>query len=140
MLKLRLSRVGAKKQPSYRMVVAEATAPRDGRFVEVVGFYNPRTEPETVQLKEDRVLYWLSVGVQPTDAVSRILRTSGTQERFARMKAGEKLEVLVTEASAAAQPINLTTNPAVREVKEAVGEPEVVAAVEEEVPAEDVEA
>ena len=62
MLRIRLRRVGAKKQPSYRIVVAEKSAPRDGKFVEVIGFYNPRTEPETVNIEEERALHWLSVG------------------------------------------------------------------------------
>ncbi len=73
-VKMRLLRVGAKGQPSYRVVVADERSPRDGRFIEIVGFYNPRTEPETIQLKEDRVKYWLSVGVKPTDSVRILLR------------------------------------------------------------------
>jgi small subunit ribosomal protein S16 len=77
MVKIRLRRVGAKRQPSYRIVVADSEAPRDGRFIENIGFFNPRTEPETVDLKTDRALYWLSVGAQPTDAVRRLLVKSG---------------------------------------------------------------
>ncbi|HEY75238.1 MAG TPA: 30S ribosomal protein S16 [Thermoflexia bacterium] len=102
MVKIRLRRVGKKKQPSYRIVVADSRAPRDGRFIEIIGFYNPRTEPETVQIKEDRALYWLSVGAQPTEAVERLLRKLGTLDRFARLKAGEPLEALLAEAEAAA--------------------------------------
>ncbi len=101
MLKIRLRRVGAKKQPSYRIVVAESTAPRDGKFVEIIGHYNPRTEPETVVIKEDRALYWLSVGAQPTDAVNRFFKKRGTWERLARLRAGESLESLVAEFEAA---------------------------------------
>ncbi len=107
MLRIRLRRVGGKKQPSYRIVVAESTAPRDGKFVEIVGFYNPRTEPETVQVKEERVLYWLSVGAQPSDSLTRLLKKMGTLARFERMKGGESLETLVEEATAAEQ----TTSP-----------------------------
>ena len=103
MLRIRLRRVGGKKQPSYRIVVAESTAPRDGKFVELVGFHNPRTEPETVQIKEERVLYWLSVGAQPSDAVTRLLKKTGTLARFERLKAGESLETLVEEATAVEQ-------------------------------------
>ena len=77
MVKLRLRRVGAKKQASYRIVATDSRSPRDGRFIEVVGFYNPRTEPETVQLKEDRALHWLSVGAQPTERVAQLLRKAG---------------------------------------------------------------
>ena len=103
MVKIRLRRVGAKKQPSYRVVVADSRAPRDGRFIEVVGFYNPRTEPETVTITEDRALYWLSVGAQPTEAVARLLEKQGTLARFERLKQGESLEALVAEAEEAAQ-------------------------------------
>ncbi len=100
MLRIRMRRVGGKKQPSYRVVVAESTAPRDGKFVEFVGYHNPRTEPETVQIKEDRMLYWLSMGAQPSDAVTRLLKRTGTLARFERMKGGESLEALVVEAAA----------------------------------------
>ncbi len=100
MLRLRLRRVGSKKQPSYRIVVAESTSPRDGRFVEVVGFYNPRTEPATIQVKEDRALYWLSVGAKPSEAVERLLKNRGTLDRLARLHAGESLESLAAEAEA----------------------------------------
>lgn len=135
MLRIRLRRVGAKRQPSYRIVVAESTAPRDGRFVEVVGFYNPRTEPETVQVKEERVLHWLSVGAQPSDSVTRLLTKLGTLARFERLKAGESVETLVAEAEAAER-----TKPAVAvaETVEAVEvEPE---ASEEEPEGESAEA
>jgi small subunit ribosomal protein S16 len=103
MVKIRLRRVGAKKQPSYRVVVADSRSPRDGRFIEVIGFYNPRTEPETVEVKEDRVLHWLSVGAQPTESVARLLDKRGTMARFERLKQGEPLEALVAEAEEAAQ-------------------------------------
>ncbi len=100
MVKIRLRRVGAKGQPSYRIVVTDSRAPRDGAYIEAIGFYNPRTEPETVQIQEERALYWLSVGAQPTEAVARLLEKSGTLARFARLKAGEPLETRVAEAAA----------------------------------------
>ena len=103
MVKIRLRRVGAKKQASYRVVVADSRAPRDGRFIEVIGFYNPRTEPETVTIKEDRALHWLSVGAQPTESVAQLLSKRGTMARFERLKKGEPLETLLTEAEEAAQ-------------------------------------
>ncbi len=103
MVRIRLRRIGSKRQPSYRMIVADAEAPRDGRFLEVVGFYNPRTQPETVQVNEDRALHWLGVGAQPSESVARILTKYGTLGRFARLKAGEALEVLVAEANQAAE-------------------------------------
>jgi small subunit ribosomal protein S16 len=103
MVKLRLRRVGAKKQASYRIVATDSRSPRDGRFIEVIGFYNPRTEPETVQIKEDRALYWLNVGAQHTEAVTRLLKKMGTLDRFERLKQGESMEALVAEAEAATE-------------------------------------
>jgi small subunit ribosomal protein S16 len=76
-LKIRLRRTGAKKQPSYRIVVAESTAPRDGTFLEILGHYNPLTTPTTFQVKEERVKEWLRRGAQPTDRVQRLLAKSG---------------------------------------------------------------
>lgn len=105
MLRIRLRRVGARKQPSYRIVVAESSSPRDGRFVEVIGYHNPRTEPETITIKEDRALHWLSVGAQPSDAVARLFKTQGTSDRFERMKAGASIEDLVAEAQVTAAPL-----------------------------------
>jgi len=108
MVRLRLRRVGRKKQPSYRVVAAEKEAPRDGRFLEVVGFYNPRTEPSTITLKEDRVFDWLSKGAQPSDAVESIFRQMGTRDRFDRFKAGEALETLLEEYQAVEDSRNVT--------------------------------
>ena len=100
MVRIRLRRVGLKKQPSYRIVVADRESPRNGRYIEIVGFYNPRTEPVQMDIKEDRVLYWLSVGAQPSEPVARILKKTGTQDRYERMRKGETVEALVAEASA----------------------------------------
>ncbi len=100
MVRIRLRRVGAKKQPSYRVVIADSRAPRDGGFIEVIGSYNPRTEPETVRIKEDRALYWLSVGAQPSDPVTRLLKNQGTLARLERLAKGEPLAELVAEAAA----------------------------------------
>ncbi len=77
MVRIRLSRVGAKKQPSYRVVVADQRAARNGRFIEIIGHYNPRTEPSTMVVKEDRARYWLDQGAQPSDPVRRILDKLG---------------------------------------------------------------
>lgn len=74
MVRIRLRRMGAKKSPTYRIVVTDKQSPRDGRFIETVGTYNPHTNPETVDLKSDRVAHWLSMGAQPSDGVVRILR------------------------------------------------------------------
>jgi small subunit ribosomal protein S16 len=101
MVRIRLRRVGAKNQPSYRIVAADKESPRDGRFLEILGFYNPRTDPATLKVKEDRVYEWLSNGAQPSDSVKQLFQSSGVFERFERFKAGESLETLVEEAAAA---------------------------------------
>jgi len=100
MLKIRLTRVGAKKQPSYRIVVADSRSPRDGRFVENIGFYNPRTEPPTVEIKQERALHWLLRGAQPTEAVAGFLKKAGTLERLERIKRGEEAAPAQTVAEA----------------------------------------
>ena len=86
MVRIRLRRMGAKKQPSYRIVVADAEAPRDGRFIEIIGHYNPRTEPETLHVEKERALYWLRQGAQPSEAVERLLRRVGVMEEFEASK------------------------------------------------------
>ena len=92
MVKIRLRRVGMKKQPSYRVVVADSRSPRDGRFIETIGHYNPRTDPPTVKIDERRALYWLQRGAQPTDAVARLLVKMGIMEKLERVKAGASIE------------------------------------------------
>lgn len=77
MIKLRLRRMGAKKRPSYRIVAADSRSPRDGRFIEIVGTYDPITDPATINLKADRIKHWLSVGAQPTDTVRHIIQREG---------------------------------------------------------------
>jgi small subunit ribosomal protein S16 len=77
LLKIRLSRVGKKKQPTYRVVIADARAPRDGKYVEIVGTYNPRTEPDTFVIDEDKVRGWLSKGAQPTLRMHKLLARQG---------------------------------------------------------------
>lgn len=77
MIKLRLRRMGAKKQPSYRIVAADSRSPRDGRFIEIVGFYNPQTDPYTLQLNEERAKYWIDHGAQPTETVRSLLVKGG---------------------------------------------------------------
>lgn len=100
MVKIRLRRTGAKKKPTYRVVVADTRSPRDGRFIEIIGHYNPRTEPVTVKIHEDRALHWLSVGAQPTEVVQKLLKDLGTLDRFVRLKQGADLEELLAEAEA----------------------------------------
>jgi len=76
-VKLRLRRMGKKKQPIYKMVAADSRSPRNGKFLEAVGFYNPLTNPHTLEVKEDRVMYWLNVGAEPTHTVKSLLRQKG---------------------------------------------------------------
>jgi small subunit ribosomal protein S16 len=79
-LRIRLRRVGKKKQPSYRLVVADSRAPRDGAFIETIGFYNPLTDPATITVDEARARAWLSKGAVPSDRAQRILAAQGIGE------------------------------------------------------------
>ncbi len=100
MLRIRLRRVGAKKNPTYRIVVADAKSPRNGRFVENIGTYNPHADSATaVNVKEDRAFYWLGVGAQPSDSVARLFKASGTAERFEAIKSGRPAEAAAEEAA-----------------------------------------
>ncbi len=85
-VRIRLKRMGAKKRPFYRLVVAPSTAPRDGRFIETIGYYNPLTDPATVQVDVDKALYWLEHGAQPTDTAKDILRRAGVLEAWQQRK------------------------------------------------------
>jgi small subunit ribosomal protein S16 len=76
-VKLRLTRIGSKKNPVYRIVAADSRSPRDGKFLEIVGRYNPQTDPSTIELKEDRIKDWLSKGAQPSSTVARLLKAKG---------------------------------------------------------------
>ncbi len=82
MLKIRLRRVGGKKQPSYRLVVTDIGAPRDGAFVSVIGSYNPLTNPETVVVNEEKALDWLRKGAQPSDTAARLLAKLGITQKL----------------------------------------------------------
>jgi small subunit ribosomal protein S16 len=101
MVRIRLRRVGLKNQPSYRIVIQDSEKPRDGRFLEIVGFYNPRTQPGTLTIDEARTFEWLANGAKPTESVGKLFRTSGTADRFARLRKGEALETLIAEGKAA---------------------------------------
>lgn len=95
MVKIRLRRVGAKKRPSYRLVVADVRAPRDGAFINIIGHYNPLTDPETVFIDEEKAQHWLKQGAQPTATAARLLAKAGIIEEPQARK--EKMKV-VTEA------------------------------------------
>ena len=98
MVRIRLRRVGSNHQAHYRVVVADKESPRDGRFIEVIGHYNPRTQPSTIKFNEDRVYYWLGVGAQPSETVERLFKHVGLDERYGRLKQGEAQEALLAEA------------------------------------------
>ena len=85
-VKLRLMRMGKKKQPTYRIVAADSRSPRNGRFIEVVGTYRPREEPPGVTIDNTRAVEWLRKGAQPTDTVQRLLRQSGAWDEFESAK------------------------------------------------------
>lgn len=101
MVRIRFRRVGLKGQPSYRIVVTDQRSPRDGNFIEIIGFHNPRTVPATDEVNEARALHWLSVGAQPSEAVATLFRRTGTAGRYERLKAGETVDTLIAEAAAA---------------------------------------
>jgi small subunit ribosomal protein S16 len=101
MVRIRLRRTGLKHQATYRIVAAEKESPRDGRFIEILGSYNPRTNPFSLELAEGRVYHWMSVGAQPSDSVTQIFKSAGVLDRFARVKAGEAQEKVLEEAKAA---------------------------------------
>jgi len=101
MVRLRLRRIGLKGQPTYRVVAADKESPRDGRFLEILGVYNPRTQPATIHLKEDRVYHWMKNGALPTESVAQVFKAAGVTERWERFKKGESVETLVKEAEQA---------------------------------------
>lgn len=99
-VKLRLRRMGKKKQPIYKVVAADERSPRDGKFIEALGLYNPITDPATVDIKEERVLYWLGVGAQPTTTVKGLLSRKGILYKRELLKSGlteEEVSVKIDE-------------------------------------------
>ncbi len=86
MVKIRLRRVGAKNRPSYRLIAADSRAPRDGAFLDILGHYNPLTDPETVVVDEEKSLYWLQHGAQPTATAARLLTKAGIIDKFKALK------------------------------------------------------
>ena len=102
MVKIRLRRIGRKKAPMYRIVVADATSPRDGRFIEIVGTYAPRQE-NAVTLQEERIEHWLNVGAQPTDTVRSIIRKAGMLKRRHEARLGRTLQAKAIPVSEQAE-------------------------------------
>jgi small subunit ribosomal protein S16 len=86
-VRIRLRRMGAKKRPFYRLVVANSTSPRDGRFIETLGYYDPLTEPATVKVDEEKAILWLSRGAQPSDTAEFLLKKQGILDKFQEQKA-----------------------------------------------------
>ncbi len=89
MVKLRLRRMGAKKKPYYRVVAADARSPRDGRFLDILGSYDPRREPSLIELDEDKALKWLRDGAQPTGQVRKLMQIKGIWQKFQEEKSGK---------------------------------------------------
>ncbi len=102
MVRIRLRRTGKKGQPSYRVMVANSESPRDGRFIESIGFYNPTTDPAQIELNQERALYWLSQGAQPSDSVVWLFNKMGIMEKFQALKnrPAESAALPVAEAAA----------------------------------------
>ena len=88
-VKLRLTRIGKKKQPQYRIVVADSRSPRDGRFIEILGHYDPRQDPSVLTVDNDKAVKWMSEGAQPTERVAKLLQISGAMEQFEAAKAAK---------------------------------------------------
>jgi small subunit ribosomal protein S16 len=140
LLRIRLSRVGKKKQPSYRLVVADSRAPRDGAFIKIIGHYNPRTQPATLVVKEEEVVEWLRRGAQPSETAAKLLTRIGVMERAGRaavawdrktpIKPKKAKEEVPAEAVAAEAPTEAKAAP------EQKPETEAAAAVAAEAPAE----
>ena len=145
---IRLSRGGSKKRPYYKIVVADSRSPRDGRFIERIGSYNPllaKDNPERVKLDSDRAKHWLSVGAQPTDRVARFLDAAGIRERAARnnpnkaepgQKAKERVEERAQKAAEAEEARKAAESEATGSVKSEETAEAVADAVADEVPAD----
>lgn len=109
MVRVRLRRVGSRHQASYRIVAAEKETARNGRFLEILGEYNPRTEPATIKVREDRLFHWLEHGAQPSESVVRVLRPVGAWDRWLRYRKGESLETLLAEGAGTASAVDPRT-------------------------------
>lgn len=121
MVRIRLRRVGLRHQTSYRIVVADKESPRDGRFLEIVGTYNPRTNPSELTVKEDRVYEWLRQGAQPSESVVKIFETVKLMDRYKRFEAAgfdaATLETLTAEAKIALENVPAKPKKAKKEKK-----------------------
>jgi small subunit ribosomal protein S16 len=107
-VKLRLMRMGKKKQPTYRVVAADVRSPRDGRFIEIVGTYDPRREPSDVRIDNDKAVAWLTKGAQPTERVRKLLEISGAWQQFSTGSPPAESEETAPASSEAAQATTAT--------------------------------
>ena len=98
MVRIRLRKTGFRNQPSYRIVAAEKESPRNGKFLENLGSYNPRTDPFTIKVDEDRVYHWLNNGAQPSESVTQIFNAVGLLDRYKKFKDGQPIEKILEEA------------------------------------------
>ena len=131
-VKIRLKRMGAKKRPFYRVVVADSRSPRDGRFIEMVGYYDPLPDPVVVKLQDERIRYWMATGARPSDAVRELLERQGVLE--ARPRRTREAPA----ATAAVEPVAVAADEVAEEaVLPAADAPQQPSAPEPEVAAED---
>ena len=100
-VKLRLMRMGKKKQPTYRVVAADSRSPRDGRFIEIVGVYDPRREPSNIRIDNDKAVDWLRKGAKPTDSVRKLLEISGAWEAFSGQASSRPTPITAAKATKA---------------------------------------
>ena len=134
MLRIRLTRVGKKKQPAYRLVVTDSRSPRDGAFLKIIGHYNPLTDPATLVVKEDEAVHWLEKGAQPSETAAKLLTRIGVMERAGRAPmrySGKDVPAAPKkEAKAAGEPAAAPSAPASKAAEPAAAEPEEAPAAE----------
>lgn len=132
-VKLRLMRMGKKKQPTYRVVVADSRKARNGRIIEAVGFYDPRRDPSVIEIDNEKAIGWLRNGAQPTERVEKLLKISGAWDEFKGQSPAPKVETAATEEAPAEEAVAEEAVPEEAPAEEAVAEE----AVADEAPAEE---
>ena len=136
-VKIRLMRVGKKKQPSYRVVVTDGRSPRDGRFIEVLGQYAPREEPSIVKIDSDRALHWLKVGAQPTEQVGKLLEITGVWDAYKADVGKDAASKPKAKTPKAKKVVEKAEAPAAAPAAEVADEPAAEEAAADETPAEE---
>ena len=132
-VKLRLMRMGKKKQPTYRVVVADSRKARNGRIIEAVGFYDPRRDPSVIEIDNEKAIGWLRNGAQPTERVEKLLKISGAWDEFKGQSPAPKVETAATEEAPAEEAVPEEAVPEEAPAEEAVAEE----AVADEAPADE---